>query len=126
MKIILTESQLNFLIKEELEMDEIRHGHLRHSMDKIKQITNQEWPEYVVKDWLYKNTKDENEYRNLPEMLVKRFLHRFGRGKWEEKEIQVSKDIFSEKTLEIFGYDISPQKLDTQNYLMSKTGTPSI
>ena len=56
MKILINENQLRRLINEEIEIDELRRSHYQYVKDKTKQMTGQEWPEYVLMDWLYKNT----------------------------------------------------------------------
>jgi hypothetical protein len=85
MKYIITESQYRLLT-------EIRGGMLNYLIKKSKEHTGTEWPEYVIKDWMYKKTTDVEGLTSM----FKFFIDRFGIGRWEYKVLDVSIDIFTD------------------------------
>ena len=142
MKILINENQLRRLINEEIEIDELRRSHYQYVKDKTRQMTGQEWPEYVLMDWLYKNTKDyserdtPNSYRKLTETLVRRFINEYGAGEWrysvldidiDKFEPQTKKRILSRKGGEENPFDVSndDERHQTQLSLIKKQGGPS-
>jgi hypothetical protein len=105
MKLVITETQLEKLVNEELEISEIRNSFLNHVVNKTEELTGQKWPIYVLKDWLYRNTKDfrtdqetENSYKKLVTTYVKNWINIYGTGHWELNEINLSIDIFEPST----------------------------
>ena len=69
--------------------------------NKSKEITGIEWPDYVLRDWLYRNTKEVGEMRpELYKDLVKSYLESFvdghGKGHWEYKVLDISIDSFTQ------------------------------
>jgi len=85
MKYIITESQYRLLT-------EIRGGMLNYLIKKSKEYTGTEWPEYVIKDWMYKKTTD---VEGLLKMF-KHFIGVYGIGRWEFKTVDLSLDSFTE------------------------------
>jgi hypothetical protein len=142
MKIILTESQ-----EQMLQMDELRSGFMNHIVQKSKEIYGQEWPEYVLLDWVYKNAKKlDNGYihkhqdiRNIVSILMERFLKIYGPGHWVSETIDININSFERSTREILrsrkssvkdgkGRDDVPQDYDRhiiQKDIIKKTGSPS-
>jgi hypothetical protein len=104
MKLLINEKQLQVLIREEIEMSELRRPHFNFVKEKVKQMTGQDWPEYVLLDWLYKGTKDysendtPNSYRKLVKVFVEGFLYEFGPGEWKFENIDISIDTFEPNT----------------------------
>jgi hypothetical protein len=105
MKLVITESQLEKLVNEELEISEIRNSFLNHVVNKTEELTGQKWPIYVLKDWLYRNTKDfrtdketENSYKKLVTTYVKNWINVYGTGHWELNEINITTDVFEPST----------------------------
>ena len=143
MNIILTESQIQKLIGEEVELSELRKSHMRFVSDKVKSVTGQEWPEYVLTDWLYKNTKNfdpkwdtPNSYMKLVERQIKLFIKMFGKGHWEFKKVKVNIGVFnpeirktianrSDITKNPYGVDNDFERFMTQQSLLSNTGEVS-
>jgi len=143
MEIILTESQIQKLISEEVELAELRKSHMRFVSDKVKSVTGQEWPDYVLNDWLYKNTKDfdpkwdtKNSYMGLVERQVKIFLKMFGKGQWKLQKIKINNSVFTPSTNQQIdnreGGTKNPYKVEndferfmTQQQLLSSKGKVS-
>ena len=78
---------------------ETRHGLLNYLVKTGKEYTGVDWPVYVIKDWMYKNTKevgntDPSIYKKLAYTYYDSFLQRFGKGYWHYKVLDVSLDIF--------------------------------
>ena len=142
MKLLINENQLQFLIKEEMEIDELRGSHYQYVKNKSKEMTGQEWPEYVLMDWLYKNTKDygerdtPNSYRKLTETLIRRFINEYGPGEWRYRILDIDIDKFDNETKERIlsrrggeenPYDVpnDSERHHTQLNLIKKQGGPS-
>jgi len=92
MNILITESQYKLIT-------ETRHGLLNYLVRKGKEYTGVDWPEYVIRDWMYKNTKeigdgDNETYKKLGQHYFDNWIQRFGRGYWEFRVLDVSIDIF--------------------------------
>lgn len=147
MKIILTESQ-----EQMLQIDELRSGFMNHIVQKSKEIYGQEWPEYVLMDWAYKNAKSLNpnligkndDIRNIVSVLLKNFLRIYGPGHWVYKDVDVHINSFERSTRDILRsrkntftdpkYKPNTESDDsehrdytrhqTQQSLIKKTGTP--
>jgi len=141
MKIILTESQ-----EQMLQMDELRSGFMNHVVQKSREIYGQEWPEYVLLDWVYKNAKKMDEsyiykhedIRNIVSILMENFLQRYGRGHWVLKNIDININSFERSTREVLrsrkssikdgkGRESIPGDYDrhmVQKELIKKTGGP--
>lgn len=80
---------------------ETREGLMEYLKNIVEKITGIEWPEYVVRDWLYRNVKEvggtnPEMYKGLVEAFCKNFINDYGRGHWEYKVIDVSLDIFTD------------------------------
>ena len=91
MNILITESQYKLIT-------ETRHGLLNYLVRKSKEYTGVLWPEYVIRDWMYKNTTevgpDNNIYKKLGQTQFDNWIQRFGKGYWEFRVLDVSIDIF--------------------------------
>lgn len=85
MKILISESQYKVLT-------ETRDGMLNYLIRKSKEYTGTEWPEYVIKDWMYKKTTD---VKGLTRMFD-HFIKVYGIGRWEFKIVNLSLDSFTE------------------------------
>jgi hypothetical protein len=83
MKILISESQYELIT-------EIRNGMINYLIKKSKEYTGTEWPEYVIKDWMYKKTTDVKGLTSMFDFFVKRF----GIGHWEYKTLNLSLDSF--------------------------------
>ena len=87
-------------IKEVMGLNELRDPWFSYVQSKTKEITGQDWPEYVLKDWLYAFTKkyqkgDSPEvYKNIVKSFVESFVEGHGKGKWEYRVLDISMDIF--------------------------------
>jgi len=87
-------------IKEVMGLNELRDPWFNYVQSKTKEITGQDWPEYVLKDWLYAFTKKYQEgdtpevYKNIVKSFVESFVEGHGKGKWEYRVLDVSMDIF--------------------------------
>ena len=93
MRYILTESQVNFLI-------ETREGFMNYLRRKSQEVTGIVWPDYVLRDWLYRNTKDikdesPEEYKDLVRSYLISFVEGHGPGHWENKTLELSMDSFT-------------------------------
>jgi hypothetical protein len=80
---------------------ETREGLMNYLKMKSKEITGIDWPDYVLRDWLYRNTKEVGEMEpNSYKALVKNYLESFveghGKGHWEYKVLDISLDSFTE------------------------------
>lgn len=80
---------------------ETREGFMNFLRQKAEQVSGIKWPEYVLKDWLYRNTKKiKNEtpeqYKNLVSIYVKSFVEGHGKGHWEFKVLDISLDSFTD------------------------------
>lgn len=148
MKIILTESQERKL----LQIDELRSGFMNHVVQKSKEIYGQEWPEYVLLDWVYKNAKKmppgfirkDEDMRNIVSILMRNFLKIYGRGHWVQQNIEININSFERGTRDVLrsrkntfadpkykpntDSDESEhsdyKRHQTQQELIKKTGTP--
>ena len=96
-------------IKQVMGLNEIRTPWFNYVQSKTKEITGQDWPEYVLKDWLYAFTKRSyfpekgetpEHYKNIVKTIIKDFLDYPGKGKWEYRVLDVSIDIFYPSTQE--------------------------
>jgi hypothetical protein len=90
-------------IKQVMGLNELRNPWFNYVQSKTKEITGQDWPEYVLKDWLYTFTKrsyfpEKGEspevYKNIVKSFVESFVEGHGKGKWEYRVLDVSIDIF--------------------------------
>jgi hypothetical protein len=90
-------------IKQVMGLNELRNPWFNYVQAKTKEITGQDWPEYVLKDWLYSFTKrsyfpekgDSPEvYKNIVRSFVESFVEGHGKGNWEYRVLDVSIDIF--------------------------------
>jgi hypothetical protein len=79
-------------IKEVMGLNEIRDGVINYLAKKSKEYTRTEWPEYVIRDWMYKKTTDVKELTGMFDS----FVQRFGMGHWEYKILELSLDSFIE------------------------------
>jgi hypothetical protein len=82
---------------------ETREGFMNYLRTASKNITGIEWPDYVLRDWLYRHTKDfspeketRDEFVNAVKSYLESFVNGHGKGHWEYKELDVSIDIFTE------------------------------
>ena len=81
-------------------LTETREGFMNYLQNKSEEITGIEWPDYVLRDWLYRNTKEldgmEPElYKGLVKSYLESFVDGHGKGHWEYKVLDVSIDIFT-------------------------------
>lgn len=81
-------------------ISETREGLMNYLRNSSKEITGIDWPDYVLRDWLYRNTKEVGEMRpELYKGLVKSYLESFveghGKGHWEHKVLDISIDSFT-------------------------------
>lgn len=93
---------------------EMRDSWMNYVRTKTKELTGQEWPEYVLRDWLYKNTKNylpnyetkkydqgsADLHRRIINSYVESFIEGHGKGQWEYRVLDVSLDIFTDKNKE--------------------------
>ena len=84
---------------------ETRHGLMRYLTDVSQRLTGIEWPEYVLRDWLYRNTKEVGDmkpelYKDLMKSYLENFINDYGKGHWEYKVLDVSLDIFTNSVQE--------------------------
>lgn len=82
-------------------ISETREGLMNYLKVKSKQITGIDWPDYVLRDWLYKNTKDIGQmeptlYKDLVNKYLESFVEGHGKGHWEYKVLDVTLDIFTD------------------------------
>ena len=80
---------------------ETRKGLMNYLSDKSLELTGTEWPEYVLRDWLYRNTKEVGDmspelYKNLMKSYVEQFIKDYGNGYWEYKVLDISLDSFTD------------------------------
>lgn len=80
---------------------ETREGFMNYLRNKSKEVTGIDWPDYVLKDWLYRNTKDVGEmdpsgYKNLVNNYLESFVEGHGKGHWEYKVLDISLDSFTD------------------------------
>lgn len=80
---------------------ETREGLMNYLKMKSKEVTGIDWPEYVLRDWLYRNTKDTKdespeEYKDLVRSYLVSFVQGHGKGHWENKILDLSLDSFTE------------------------------
>lgn len=80
---------------------ETREGYMNYLRTKSKEITGIDWPDYVLRDWLYRNTKDikdesPEDYKDLVRSFLVSFVEGHGKGHWENKMINLSLDSFTE------------------------------
>ena len=81
-------------------LTETRQGFMRYLRDVSQRLTGIEWPEYVLRDWLYRNTKEVGDmnpemYKDLMKSFLESFVEGHGKGHWEYKVLDVSIDIFT-------------------------------
>jgi hypothetical protein len=87
-------------IKEVMGLNELRNPWFNYVQSKTKEITGQDWPEYVLKDWLYAFTKKYQKddtpevYKNIVKNFVESFVEGHGKGKWEYRVLDISMNIF--------------------------------
>ena len=79
---------------------ETREGFMSYLRNKSKELTGIDWPEYVLRDWLYRNTKEVGDmnpemYKDLMKSYLESFVEGHGKGHWEFKVLDVSLDIFT-------------------------------
>ena len=79
-------------IKQVMGLNEVRDGMINYLIRKSKEYTGTEWPEYVIKDWMYKKTTDVKGLTGMFDF----FVQRFGVGHWEYKTLELSLDSFIE------------------------------
>lgn len=102
---------------------------LNYLIKKSKEYTETEWPEYVIKDWMYKKTTD---VKGLTRMF-NHFIDTYGIGRWEFKTVDLSLDSFTEfvqndlkiKMNGIINKDI-PNDLQRHNLQQSQLNTKGI
>jgi len=80
---------------------ETREGLMTYLKNKSKEITGIDWPEYVLRDWLYRNTKEVGEmepslYKDLVRSYLVSFVEGHGKGHWENKILDLSLESFTE------------------------------
>lgn len=89
---------------------EIRDSWMNYVRTKTKELAGQEWPDYVLRDWLYRNTKEylpnhetkkydqgsADLHRRIVNSYVKSFIEGHGKGLWEYRVLDVSIDIFTD------------------------------
>ena len=87
------------------EITETRSSYLSFIVNKVKEITGEEWPEYVLKDWLYKNTKSYDPgmdtrvgYKKLVYRFIRDFTNEYGQGHWVHKVVTLGFDSFTQDT----------------------------
>lgn len=90
-------------LNEQSELNEIRNSWLNYITDKTKEITGQSWPEYVLRDWLYRNTKDfdpkkenKDQYLKIVNSYIESFVEGHGKGHWEYEVLDISIDSFTD------------------------------
>ena len=115
--IIIPEKDVKYKKKLKLEenvgiVTEIRDSWMNYVRTKTKELTGQDWPEYVLRDWLYKNTKEylpnyetkkydqgsADLHRRLIKSFVESFVEGHGKGQWEYRILDVSIDIFTDNS----------------------------
>lgn len=82
-------------------ISETRESYMEYLRDKSKEITGIEWPDYVLRDWLYRNTKDTKDetpegYKNLVRSYLVSFIEGHGKGHWENKILDLSLESFTD------------------------------
>ena len=80
---------------------ETREGFMNYLRTKSKEITGIDWPDYVLRDWLYRNTKDikdesPEDYKELVKSYLISFVEGHGKGHWENKTLNLSLESFTE------------------------------
>ena len=85
---------------------ETREGFMNYLQNKSEEITGIEWPDYVLRDWLYRNTREldgmEPElYKGLVEEYLKNFVKDYGVGHWENKVLDISIDSFTKNVQDL-------------------------
>jgi hypothetical protein len=86
------------------QLDELRRGYMNYIKDKAAEMLGEDWPEYVLRDWVYKNTKNMSEfesirsYKKLVQLFLEYFIERHGTGYWILDEITINIDSFNEDT----------------------------
>ena len=98
MDILITESQYKLIT-------ESRNGMLNYLIRKSKEYTGSEWPVYVIKDWMYKKTTKVNELTNMFDY----FIERYGKGRWINRVLDISIDVFTDEDKEILKGKIGGQ-----------------
>lgn len=89
---------------------ETRGSYMNYIKVKVKEITGQEWPDYVLRDWLYKNTKDylpnyetkkydqqsSDQHKNIINSFIESFIEGHGKGHWEYRVLSLSIESFTD------------------------------
>lgn len=80
---------------------ETREGYMNYLRTKSKEITGIDWPDYVLRDWLYRNTKDikdesPEDYKDLVRSFLVSFVEGHGKGHWENRILNLSLESFTE------------------------------
>jgi len=80
---------------------ETRKGLMGYLSDKSRELTGIEWPEYVLRDWLYRNTKEVGDmspelYKGLIKSYIESFVEGHGKGHWEYKVLDISINSFTD------------------------------
>ena len=80
---------------------ETREGFMNYLREKSKEITGIDWPDYVLRDWLYRNTKEVGQmepalYKDLVSEYLESFVEGHGKGHWEYKILDISLDSFTD------------------------------
>jgi hypothetical protein len=107
MKYLITERQYRLI-------SEVRGGMINYLIDKGKEITGIDWPEYVIQDWMYKKTTKVKELL----YMFNFFMDRYGKGRWVFQKLNLSLNSFTDEDQEILkrkmGGDINPQIPDDE------------
>lgn len=98
MEYIISEQQLKKLSNIIIET---REAFMNFVRQKAKEVSGIDWPEYVLKDWLYRNTKNPagekpEQFKNLVKNYVESFIHGHGKGHWEFKVLDLSIESFTD------------------------------
>lgn len=80
---------------------ETREGLMNYLKMKSKEVTGIDWPEYVLRDWLYRNTKEVGQmepalYKDLVRKYLESFVEGHGKGHWEYKTLDISLNSFTD------------------------------
>ena len=80
---------------------ETREGFMNYLREKSKEITGIDLPDYVLRDWLYRNTKEVGQmepalYKDLVSKYLESFVEGHGKGHWEYKILDISLDSFTD------------------------------
>lgn len=130
----LTKDQIYNLINEEVELSELRGSYLSYLVQRAEELTGQDWPEYVIRDWLYATTKERKDFN--VDRYIHLFIKFFGKGHWKFEKNKINVNSFNNNTIKNFKIrDFGKQyfssirndfeRFMTQQDLLSKRGKVS-